>query len=289
MRFTLNLGIGGYQDYVAVAKAADESGWTSIGVPDSLFFPKETESEYPYADTQKVRQAIGQEPFIDPIVAMSWMAAVTQRVRFYPAVLKVPVRQPLVLAKALGSLAVMSGNRIALGAGLSPWKEDFTYNGVPFEPRGRIMDDCIAIIRGALSGEFFEFHSEHFDIGPMKITPVPDQPLPILIGGHSKPALARAARLGDGWISANADRRAIKGMIGQLNALRAEHGTLERTDYEIHVSDVTAQRLDDFRELAGIGVTDAGVTPWNMYDASLDLQTKLDRIRRFGDAVIAKF
>ena len=63
---------------------------------------------------------------------MSWMAAVTSKIRFYPSVMKVPTRQPLVLAKALSSLAVLSGERILLGAGLSPWKEDFSYNGVEF-------------------------------------------------------------------------------------------------------------------------------------------------------------
>ena len=78
------------------------------------------------------------------------MAAVTKTLRFYPAVMKLPVRQPLVLAKALSSLAVISGNRVSLGAGLGPWREDFTYNGVAFEKRGKLMDECIEIIRGAL-------------------------------------------------------------------------------------------------------------------------------------------
>ena len=195
------LSRGEYRDFHAIARAAEASGFSSITVPDSLFFPRATESVYRYADTDNIRAYISATGFIEPFIAMTWMAAVTKTLRFYPAVMKVPVRQPLVLAKALSSLAVISDNRVSLGAGLGPWREDFTYNGVAFEKRGQLMDECIEIIRGALRGEYFEFHSENYDIGPMKMNPVPDKPVPYLYGGHSHAALARAARLCDGWIS----------------------------------------------------------------------------------------
>ena len=203
MRFTLQLGFARFPDFQRIAQVAEEAGFSSIGMPDSFFFPKTTESEYPYTDTQVIRGYIEAMPFIEPIAAMSWMGAVTRKIRFYPSVMKVPTRQPLVLAKALSSLAVLTGERILLGAGLSPWKEDFSYNGVDFDKRGKLMDECIAIIRGAMSGKYFEFHGENYDFGPMKMFPVPSRPVPIIIGGHSQPALKRAARLGDGWVSAN--------------------------------------------------------------------------------------
>lgn len=288
MRFTLMLGIGGIQDYQAVAVAAEQNGWASISMPDSIFFPQQTDSEYPYADTEAVRGFIGASPFVEPIVAMTWMAAVTKKIRFYPGVMKVPVRQPLVLAKALSSLAVISDNRISLGAGLSPWREDFSYNGVDFDKRGKIMDDCIAILRGAMSGDYFEYHSDHFNFGPMKMSPVPSKPVPILIGGHTKPALARAARLGDGWISANTDHATLAALVQQLNELRTQHGTLDRPDFEIHLMDQTATSLDDYRRLVELGATDICAVPWNVYDASLNLQGKLDGIKRFADTIISK-
>ena len=194
MRFTLTLGIGGYQDYATVARVAEEEGWSSVSVPDSLFFPKTTASEYPYADTEQVRHFIGVAPFIEPFVALATMAAVTKRIRFYPAVLKIPVRQPLVLAKALSSLAVVSGNRLSLGAGLSPWREEFVYNGVPYEDRGTRMEECLAIIRGALTGEYFEFHGKYYEFGPMKLSPFPINPCRFLSAGTQSPRLR--ARLG---------------------------------------------------------------------------------------------
>ena len=141
------MGLGGYEDYPVLARAAEAAGWHALSVPDSLFYPKITESEYPYTDTAAVRQALDGTPVIDPLVAIAAMAAVTERIRFYPGVLKVPVRQPLVLAKTVSSVAVMSNNRLSLGAGLSPWKEDFTYNGVAFEGRGQLMDECLQILQ----------------------------------------------------------------------------------------------------------------------------------------------
>jgi probable F420-dependent oxidoreductase len=287
MRFTLQLAFGRYPDYHAIARAAEEAGFSSIGMPDSYFFPAHTDSQYPYADTGAIREYIDATPFIEPIAAMGWMAAVTQRIRFYPSVLKVPTRQPLVLAKALSSLAVLSGERILLGAGLSPWREDFTYNGVSYEKRGRLMDECIAILRGAMSGQYFEYHSENYDFGRMKLNPVPSRPVPIIVGGHSTAALQRAARLGDGWVSANTDFATLGTLISELQRLRGGAGTHRRQDFEIHGFDMGARSVSDFRRLAELGVSDACVAPWGL-DASAPLAAQLEALRRFGDEVIAR-
>ena len=110
--------------------------------------------------------------------------------------------------------------------------------------------------------------------------------MPILIGGHAKPALRRAARLGDGWISANSDYDTLSGLIDQLNAFREEYGRDD--DFEIHALDSDLRSLDDCRRLAELGVTDICVTPWNPYDPALTLEDKLRGIEGFAGAVIAK-
>ncbi len=214
--------------------------------------------------------------------ARLWLEECVQAGSSLARSLKVPVRQPLVLAKALSSLAVISGNRVSLGAGLGPWREDFSYNGVAFEKRGRLMNECIEIIRGALRGDYFKFHSENYEIGPMKMNPVPDKPVPILFGGHSKAALARAASLCDGWISANADTDTLKSLIRGLNAQRERYGTLGRLDFEIHVMDVAARTADDFRRLADLGATDM-VTGFVS-----EGQDMIDHVRRFGERIISQ-
>ncbi|HEY3698950.1 MAG TPA: TIGR03619 family F420-dependent LLM class oxidoreductase [Spongiibacteraceae bacterium] len=289
MRFTLMMGLGGYPDYQTLAVLAEAEGWSSIGLPDSLFFPQISDSIYPYANTEDVRKYISASPFIEPFVAMSWMAAITTKLRFYPNVIKVPVRQPLLLAKSLSSLAALSNNRITLGAGISPWKEDFTFNGLNFEKRGKLMDECIEIIRGAMSGDYFEYHSENYDFGRLKMCPVPSEPVPIIIGGHSNPALARAARLGDGWASANSDYETLKALIQNLNQKRSDYDTLQRSDFTIHAIDSNAKELADFHRLRDIGVTDICVTPWDVYDSTLNGQIKIDGVKRFSEKIISKF
>lgn len=288
MHFTLQLGFSSYRNYPAIAKAAEAAGWSYLSMPDSLFFPRVTESDYPYADTDAIRKYLEHSTIVDPIVAMSVMAAVTSSIKLYPGVLKVPVRQPLILAKQLSSLAAMTNGRIALGAGLSPWKEDFVYNGVSFEKRGELMDECIEIIRGASSGEFFEYHGKHYDFGPLRMRPVPAQPIRILVGGHSKPALRRAARVGDGWVSANTDLPTLKTMIAELNGYRAGFGTLDRPSFEIHGIDFGARTVADFQRMEAVGVTHAGVLPWDKSVDSENVAGQLDAITRFGDEVIAR-
>ncbi len=289
MRFTLSTGLGGIEDYPRIAAAAEAAGFTSLAVPDSLFYPEVTESEYPYLSTEAVRQALDGMPVLEPLIAMAGMAAMTSRLRFYPAVMKVPVRQPLVLAKALSSLAVMSNNRISLGAGLSPWKEDFSFNGVTWDDRGKRFDACLEIIRGAQSGGYFEYHDEYYDIGRCKLSPVSDLPIPILIGGHAKVALRRAARVGDGWISANSDYDSLAEMILHLQGFREEFGTASRKDFEIHAADNSARTPGDYERLAELGVTDACVMPWNPYDPALSCDKKIALIDRFGEQIIGQF
>jgi probable F420-dependent oxidoreductase len=289
MRFTLMLGFSRYTDYLAMAKAADESGWTSISMPDSIFSTKQTNSKYPYADTDMIRSYIENMTFIEPVVLMSMFMAVTKRLRAFPSVLKLPIRQPLILAKQLSSLAAMSNNRISLGIGLSPWREDFAYNGMNFDKRGRLMDECMAILRGAMTGEYYEYHSENYELGPMKMNPGVTTPVPLIVGGQTRPAFQRAARLGDGWISVNTDFETLKSLIAQLNAARDEAGTRNDARFEIHGFDMAATTVEDFRRVRDLGVTDACIVPWNMMDPNVTGQQQLDAIRRFGDTVIAKF
>ena len=289
MRFTLLTGLGGIEDYIDIARTAEQAGYHSLAIPDSIFYPEITESDYPYMSTDAVRTVLDGVPVLEPFVAMTAMATVTQSLRFYPAVMKVPVRQPLLLAKSLSSLAVMSNNRVSLGAGLSPWKEDFSFNGVDFDKRGKLLDECIEIIRGALGGEYFEFESENYSIGRCKMSPAPDKPVPILIGGHAKPALRRAARTGDGWVSANSDYDTLAEIIATLQSFREEYGTAGNDKFEIHAFDVSARSLDDYRRLADLGVTDICVNPWNPYDPAVDRDHKLKMVEHFANSVIENF
>ena len=243
MRFTLTTGMGDYRDWHAMAIAAEAAGFTSFSIPDSTFYPKQSDSSYPYDDTATVRHYIENTPFIEPMVAFTWIAAVTKKLRFYPNVMKVPVRSPIILAKLISSLAVVSNNRFVLGAGIGPWEEDFKYNNIDWNKRGELFDESLGIIAGLLTGGFFEFHGKHYDFAPIKINPTPTEPVKILIGGHSKPAFRRAARMADGFVSVKGSEEEFKIMIETINDFRVQFGTRDKA-FEFHVGvDLTSSSI----------------------------------------------
>ena len=146
----------------------------------------------------------------------------------------------------------------------------------------------IDIIRGLMTGGYYEFHGKHYDIESIKICPVPTKPVPILIGGHSEPALRRAARLGDGWMHAGSEQADLEGMLGRLRELRKEYGR-DKEPFEVHVISLDAYHLDGIRRLEDVGVTDVIVGFRDVYRApDIPLQDKIDSVRAYADSVIAK-
>jgi probable F420-dependent oxidoreductase len=267
--------------------AAEQSGWTSFTVPDSIVYPRDSDTRYPYTPDGN-REFLEGKPFIEPFSLIPAMAAVTERLRFTTFVVKLPIRHPVLVAKQAASVAVISNDRFGFGVGLSPWPEDFAATGTDWPSRGRRMDEMIEIVRGLMTGEFFEYHGAHYEIPALKICPVPTKPLPILVGGHADAALRRAARLGDGWMHAGGDFGELQRMLARLGELRREAGR-ERAPFEVHVIALEAYSVDGVRRLEDLGVTDVIVGFRNMYQAdTMPLQKKIDALRAFADAVIAK-
>jgi probable F420-dependent oxidoreductase len=285
MRFVLGYGLNDIAHMSQVAVAAEAAGFDSFTIGDSLFYPKHSDSIYPYKDGD--RSFLENIAFLDPVAAIAAMAAVTKTIRFYPGVLKLPCRHPILTAKQFSSLAFLSNNRVLLGVGISPWKEDLAYLGVDWEHRGKVMDECLAVIRGVLKGGFFGFEGEFFKFGEVKMTPIPSKPLPILVGGHSAPALRRAAKLGDGWMSAGGTVEENKAMVEKINAFRREYGTADRP-FEIHAGVMDWNDTDSMRRMTDMGATHIFTAPWDVYNPQLSLQEKLDAVKRFGDTVIAR-
>ena len=287
MRFSYAESMCDPSHYLPLAKAADEAGWTSFIVPDSIGYPEVSDSRYPYTPDGD-RRFLEDKPFLEPFSLIPAMAAVTPRLRFTTFVVKLPIRHPVLVAKSVSSVAVLSGNRFGFGVGISPWSEDFAACGQEWRTRGRRMDEMIEIIRGLTAGGFYAFHGRHYDLDSIKICPVPTAPITILIGGHSEAALRRAARVGDGWMHAGSDD--LEAMIRRLSELRREYGR-EREPFEIHVISLEAYNLDGIRRLQDIGVTDVIVGFRNPYYEKIDSQTlsqKVDLLRGYADTVIAK-
>ena len=274
--------------YLPLAKAAEDAGYDGMVVPDSICYPRESDSKYPFSPDHS-REFLEDKPFIEPFSLIPAMGAVTERIRFITFVLKLPMRHPLLAAKQAASVAVMTGNRLALGVGTSPWPEDYAFCDVPWEGRGRRMDEAVDIVRGLCAGGYFEYHGEVYDLPSIKISPTPTEPLPILVGGHAPAALRRAAR-SDGWLHGGGDPEDLPGLLQRLDRLRQEEGTSDRP-FEVHVISLDAYSVDGIRRLEEQGVTDVIVGfrwPYAVGPDTEVLQTKLDNLRRFADEVIAK-
>jgi len=289
MRFTLNITMLDPAQYVPLARAAEAAGFHAVSVSDSIFYPEDVIGEYPYHEG---REFLEDKPFIDPMVAIAAMATATSRIHFSTFVIKMAIRDALIAAKSVLSTAVMSQDRLILGVGISPWLDDFRYCNVPWEGRGGRLDEMIEILRGLESGEYFEYHGEHFDFPRLKMCPVPSQPVKITVGGHAPPALRRAARLGDGWVAANLTRDEMRGLLAMLSRYREEYGSDRRDDYIVQgmLSDIEVFDPSGYREAEDMGMTDITMSPWGVYETrQLPLQERIDLIDRFADEVISKF
>jgi probable F420-dependent oxidoreductase len=273
--------------YIHLARACEEAGYDGFIVPDSIAYPEESDTKYPF-NPDGTREFLEDKPFLDPFAMIAALGAVTERLRFVTFVVKLPIRHPVLVAKQAATVAVLTNNRFGFGVGTSPWPEDYELVGVPWEKRGRRMDECIEVIRGLTSPGYFEYHGQVFDIPPIKMSPIPDKPIPVLIGGHGKPALRRAATIGDGWMHGGGDPADLPGLMSDLRTLREEAGRAD-DPFEVHVISVDAYTVDGLKRLEEQGVTDVMVGfrwPYNVGPDTQPLSEKIDNLRRYADQVI---
>jgi probable F420-dependent oxidoreductase len=284
-------------EFLDLARTADDCGWDSIQVADAPFFPELTSAPYPYTP-DGIRFWPLDTPVLDPWVAIAAMATVTKRIRFLPSVLRLAIRQPLLEAKSLCSVAAMSNDRVALGVGLAWMPEEFKWLGVDKKTRGARQDEAIQVIRLILGGGMVEFHGKYFDFDRLTMAPVPKKRIPIYVGGTTKPALQRAARYGDGWLGVVHPMAEIPALVAELNALRREFGR-EKEPFDIMLHCPDAETVDDIRRLEEMGVTDLQVAPWTqpaiMAEVGVTamrvqpaLAMKQEAIKRYAGDVIAK-
>jgi probable F420-dependent oxidoreductase len=289
MRFSYAESMTDPSYYLPLARAAEEAGYDSMVVPDSICYPEVSDTTYPF-NPDGTREFLDDKPFLEPFSLIPAMGAVTESLRFVTFVLKLPIRHPVLVAKQASSTAVLTNNRLLLGVGTSPWPEDYAICDVPWEGRGKRMDEQIDVLRGLMAGGYFAYDGEVFTVPSIKMSPTPTKPVPILIGGHHEAALRRAAVSGDGWLHGGGDPEDLPGLLTRLAELRRQHGT-ENKPFEVHVISLNAYSPDGVRQLEELGVTDVIVGFRWPYDSGPDtegLQVKIDSLRRFSDDVIDK-
>jgi probable F420-dependent oxidoreductase len=230
----------------------------------------------------------GRTPFPDPWTAIAAMAAVTQRLRFATFVFILPLREPIQLAKTLGTLSLLSQGRVALGAGAGWIREEFDALGIDFHTRGRRMDEMVVAMRKLWTGEVVEHHGRFFDFAPLQMSPAPGQRIPIWFGGLSDAAMKRATSLGDGWLGIGNTPDEAAQILARLRALRREAGK-EHEPFETIVPLTTPLEPDTLRRLEPLGMTGANCFPFSFtLGPTSTLAQKREQLLRFGEAVIAQ-
>ena len=214
-----------HSQMVDVAKRAEELGFESVWVPEHLVLPTHFESRYPYSE-DGVPPIDPNSPHLDPLLLLGQIAAATSRIRLGTNIFILPLRHPLVTARLVMSLDVLSAGRFSLGIGVGWLEEEFRAAGIDFRTRGARTRECVMALKALWTQDEPEFHGRFFDFGPVKFEPKPIQTPhpPILFGGETATALRRAAALGDGWYGVAHDPESAKRQVGKLRALLAEAG-----------------------------------------------------------------
>ncbi|HLZ71902.1 MAG TPA: LLM class F420-dependent oxidoreductase [Dehalococcoidia bacterium] len=184
-----------------IAELADGLGFDSLQITDHLVMPVEYSSRYPY--NASGRMAAGpDDTYFEPLGLIAYLGGRTRRIRLGTSVLIAPYRHPVVTAKYLAGLDQLTGGRLLLGVGVGWMAEEFAALGAPsFAERGAVTDEIIQVWRTLWRDQPASFAGRFFQFAPLGLMPKPAQPggIPIYIGGSSRPAIRRAARLGDGW------------------------------------------------------------------------------------------
>ena len=183
-----NQGLDDARAMVELAIRAEALGFDSVWTHDHVF------------NVGHVFDRIGGKPYYEPLTVLSHVAARTERVRLGTSVLVLPYHNPIRLAKTAATLDVLSGGRLTMGVGVGSIEKETTAMGAPFAERGAFTDEAIAVMRTLWSEEDPKFEGKFWRFSGMKFSPKPLQkPIPVIIGGISRAAIRRAARLGDGW------------------------------------------------------------------------------------------
>lgn len=206
---------------VEVAQHAEAVGFAGLILAEHIYYPKTTDSRYYYSDDGVSPQTPDME-FPDPLISFAAAAAVTERLKFMTGIYVVPLRHPIELAKNIATLARLSNNRIHLGLGAGWLKEEFDQLGVDFSTRGARTDAMISIMQNLWRGEPVTYADEYFQLDGIQIRPVPSEPVPLIGGGHSAPALTRAVNLCDGWYGPGNTLAELENIVPKLYAMRAE-------------------------------------------------------------------
>ncbi|KQH76888.1 oxidoreductase [Mycobacterium gordonae] len=251
------LGIGPGADRTvidAVASAAEDHGFATLWAGEHVVMVDDSTSRYPYSDSGAIAVP-AEADWLDPMIALSFAAAASSRIRLATGVLLLPEHNPVIVAKQAASLDRLSGGRLTLGIGVGWSREEFEALGVPFEGRAARTAEYVAAMRTLWREDVASFAGRFVAFDSIRVNPKPvaEKGIPIVVGGNSDAALRRVAAWGDGWYGFNLDGiDEVRHRIGRLEKLLEESGR-DRAGVRVAVA-LAAPRAADAGALAELGV-----------------------------------
>ena len=271
---------------LAAAQMAEKLGFDSVWATDHIIMPKRITSRYPYSMTGEYFFPTDSW-FLEPFSLLGFVAAVTRRVRLGTAVAVLPHRNPIVTAKTVATLDVLSRGRMLFGAGIGWMEEEITILGAPFNKRGALSDEYLRAMRELWTNPDPRFEGRFCSFGGVRCEPKPVQRhLPILIGGHSARAMRRAAELGDGLLAVPKSFAAFQENIAQLKAAAAKVGrdfeSFEVLSAPLYVSTVDGL-LEEAKRYSALGF-DSFLAPFALWPVDFNEVLRLteDLARKAG-------
>ncbi len=212
----VNVGVSCVDQMVGLAQLAESCGYESVWTFEHVIVPVDYASKYPYSDNGKMGAAPDTN-FIDPLIALSHVAAHTKTLKLGTGVNILPQTNPLTLAKQAASLDFVSEHRLLLGLGIGWLQEEFKAMGVPFAKRGARFDDYVEAMRKVWSGDVVDHTSEHIDWQGFQSYPAAKE-LALVIGGDKGKAFERTAKYAQGWFAPTTDADQLKQGVARLAA-----------------------------------------------------------------------
>ncbi len=267
--------------FAHLVTTAEKCGFESIWSVEHVVIPQDYKTPYPYSESGKIPG--GEDVAIpDPLLPLSFAAAITKNLKLGTGILILPQRHPLYVAKEAATIDVLSKGRLILGIGSGWLKEEFDSLGLDFHTRGARTDEAIMALRALWSEGASSFHGKHFSFGPVKMFPKPVQKggVPIVIGGHSPAAARRAGRLGDGFFPAIGEAAKLNELFA---IMRTEAQKAGRASARIELSCMGRAKLDTLKPLGDLGISRVVVPP-----PAFDAEGLSRGLEKIGNEVLAR-
>jgi probable F420-dependent oxidoreductase len=274
-------------EIVAVAVEAERLGFDGISFPDHVVYPIGHDSPYLYtSDGHTPWDETTDWP--DPFVVAGAVAAATTRLQLLTGILVLPLRHPLLTAKAVATIDVLSRGRMSLGIGVGWLREEFEALGLDYAARGRATDEAIGVLRAVWNGRPASHDGPLYRFDALTVRPVPTRPVPIYVGGASAAAVRRAGTLGDGFLPPVTTHGGTQDLIERVHEVRAAAGR-DGEPFDVIASAVAARTAEEVHALSGLGVHAVRVDPFALYEreyGGLTLDRRRAALERYAREVI---